>query len=114
MCSTLTEGVLNLSCAMDSFVSLVKPTDLFSEKCVLMRKIEIARLIEVDKQTFLLSTYIIERKAKFKLEMSENKSVLFPVQVHGPSEIYAVRGPQVKNVRLSVRNRMNIHKLTKV
>jgi hypothetical protein len=35
-----------------------------------------------------LPTFIIEGNAKFQLEVSENKDVIFSTQVHGPPEIY--------------------------
>jgi hypothetical protein len=37
----------------------------------------------------LCPTFLVEGNAKFQLEVSENKDVIFlPVQVHGPLEIY--------------------------
>ena len=43
-----TGGVLNTSCAMDPFESLVKPTDS-SEKCINLQKIEVVRFTEINK-----------------------------------------------------------------
>ena len=37
----LMQWFLNHFCAMEPFESLVKPTDLFSEKCIYMHKLEI-------------------------------------------------------------------------
>lgn len=42
-------GVLSLSCAVDLFQSLGKPTDPVSGKCIYMHKIEMVRLIEFSK-----------------------------------------------------------------
>jgi hypothetical protein len=37
----------------------------------------------------LFPTFLVEGNAKFQLDVSENKDVIFsPIQVHGPLEIY--------------------------
>jgi hypothetical protein len=37
----------------------------------------------------LLSTFTVEGNDKLQLQVSENKDVFFPIQVHGPPEIYS-------------------------
>jgi hypothetical protein len=51
-------GFLNLFCSMDPFEILVKPTDLFSEKCISIHKIEVVRFIEVKKNILGVSEAI--------------------------------------------------------
>jgi hypothetical protein len=46
----------------------------------------------------LFPTFLVEGNAKFQLEVSENKDVIFfPIQVHGPFEIYprTPKGPWI-------------------
>jgi hypothetical protein len=49
-------GVLNLSCAMEPFESLVKLTGHFSEKCIYMNKTQAVRFIAVNRHLWRLNT----------------------------------------------------------
>jgi hypothetical protein len=98
---------------MDSFDGLVKPTDLFAEKCVWIHKIEIVMLIElINKHAFWLHA-LLNKKLNLNQKWAKI-SVFFSVQVHGHPEIYGVREPQVKNGWLRVRNYVDIQELLKV
>jgi hypothetical protein len=100
--------VLNLICAMDRCYILVKLTDPFLEKCISIHKTEIVRFITVKKHfcspkaiNYFLNTFIIERNAKFYLEVSENTVLIFfPSKwKNALKSMYpiGVRGFQVKN-----------------
>lgn len=76
--------VLNF-CVPWTLLSLVKPTDPFSKKFISMHKLEMVKLIEVNKQFlslwtinyFVAYTYHWIKANKFQLEVSNNKYVFF-------------------------------------